>query len=354
MPGICVEPLVNMNVTTYRVFPCCNSYFDYNTEFLKTIGVPTVIVGKAWNSPAWVAFRQRIRSGDYSMCTHCPRYIHQSDAFKEPDVIGQLYGQEVYDFVTGKRDDIESPYNVILSFDSTCNLVCPTCRNKPIKTSPSLLKRWLDSSMPYIKNAKHVIIAGDGEVCMSKYYQQVLDEIPIETKVTLMTNGTLLNEHFWNAHPGLLDHIYSVNVSCDGTTADIFEQTRVNGKFDIFMDNMAKMVELKHQYGFRTSLRYTISTRNIDDYRNVPQFARQLEFDILDMERAIKWERYNDGELYYSKNIITDESMIAAIDAELDSIILEYNAPYNERLAGTSTVATDILTTGTTALGSTT
>lgn len=320
----CHEPLVNLNITSNLMFPCCESYVSFK-EF-KPYKIPSVIADTAWNSLQWKKFRKMIASGDHSLCHNCPLYMRRETLFKTAEQLKEQYGDAVYDFVTGKADNIPAPHTVLLSYDSTCNLACPTCRPGTFKQNPSLVAIYnLKAALP-LSTARHVVIAGDGEVCMSKHYLNDLARVPADATITLMSNGTLLNENFWGrlAELGAMHRVVQVNISCDGTRKPVFEATRRNGVFETFMENMHTLMEMKTQVGFRTKMRYTVNTVNLGDYHNVPEFARQLGFDEIDISLAVVWERLVGNSVYLSENIITDDTTLAAVRTHADKMLAEY------------------------------
>lgn len=322
----CIYPLLVFNVTPNFVVPCCYSYMQ--PKFRSEMVVDITKCGTAWNSDKWIEFRKRIAAQDYSMCTACSLYINKDTEFYDENRLRAEY-PDYADTVLkmlGGEGDVVSPDTVILSFDPTCNLACPTCRgfvyHEPNDTHLSAI---VESVSGILNSAKHIVIAGDGELCMSKHYIDILQNRTGSAKLTIMSNGTLLTESFLNRIPDdVKQRIEKVNISCDGTTKQVYEATRRNGVFENFIANMESLMSLRDQYGFATKLLYTISTLNANDYLNLPAFARQLKFDKIGMTVANKWYRMFNNQRYVSANLITDDDQKAKIEKYINLLNKSY------------------------------
>jgi sulfatase maturation enzyme AslB (radical SAM superfamily) len=290
----CIYPLTTLNITAPVLTPCCFSMMrQEDRQYLTAMtGMPFEMV---WNSAVWKWWRERIASDDYSGCSMCT----QTDSMVTEEELRAKYpdiADEVMKFKNGDHSQLKHPSTMVLSFDYTCNLRCTTCR-----PSDRPLHRWdiphlIDLVMEYMSHVKRIVIAGDGEVAVSPLYRKILSSVGPDTKITLMSNGTLLDMDFWGSvGENVLRQIDRVHISCDGTTKEVYESIRLNGLFDKWMENMAVLMSLAEQYGWTTKMMYTVSKGNYADFRNVGQFARRIGFDELFVGIAAPWSRAAEG-----------------------------------------------------------
>ena len=96
-----------------------------------------------WNSELATELRKSVLDGSYSMCSHtiCPSLnllknseeIHKTHTIPGPGVNFMSREYFKYTFGINKVDELAKfdklPSRLTLSFDQSCNLKCPSCRN---------------------------------------------------------------------------------------------------------------------------------------------------------------------------------------------------------------------------------
>ena len=299
----CIYPLTTLNVTVPQITPCCSSMLRDEVHALVSYEYRTPLV-LVWNSDTWKWWRDKIASDNYEFCDKCSQ---KSDFVTEDELraIDPAVAEEVIRFRNGDRTALASPSTMVLSFDHSCNLRCVTCRPSDKPLSKWHLDMLSDSVLSYVRKMKRVVIAGDGEVAVSPIYRKVLSAVDGDTKITLMSNGTLLGMDFWGSlDERVLRHIDRVHISCDGTTKDVYESIRLHGSFDRWLDHMAVLMGLKAQYGWTTKLMYTVSKDNYADFRNVGEFAHRIGFDELYIGVAAPWCRPTDDGIWMTDKVL--------------------------------------------------
>jgi hypothetical protein len=101
----------------------------------------------------------------------------------------------------------------------------------------------LRSFIPHLKEARF----NGGEPFLIKIYYDIWDmilEINPEIKVTIATNGTVLNNKVKNY---LNRGNFHLNISMDGFSKNIYESTRLNGDFDKLIQNFQWFRDYCHQ-----------------------------------------------------------------------------------------------------------
>ena len=324
MDKSCILPLTTLNLTTGGILPCCASHLP--TYFSGIVLVNPKDAKDAWNNPEWKRFRKRIANDDYGVCHSCPIYKQKTESWATADEIAVKY-PEVGKFKKGELDDV-NPSTLIVSFDERCNLHCLTCRPYTFgkdKTIPSMV----DAAREYAKTASKIVIAGDGEIAVSPYYKELLTSYEGKAEITIMTNGTLVNEKFWASIPErvLKENIKAVHVSGDGTTKELFESIRRGADFDKWASNTKLLNEMRLSYGWHTKLIYTVNKRNIDDMHNVTGFAKWLGFRSIHLQPVTEFRRliYGDEFWYTHHEIMFSQEELADVTDRIKEINESYN-----------------------------
>ena len=117
--------------------------------------------------------------------------------------------------------------------------------------------------------------------------------------ISLTTNGNLLTKDqlLLSAEKGLNELTLSVH----GLTRKTYESMMVNGKFDLFLDLLSYIPEVKAAYpGFKLRLNYTVNKDNIDELIKLWDVFGDL-IDILQMRpvQKIGETEYNDFDLSF-------------------------------------------------------
>lgn len=327
----CIYPLTTLNMTAPELVPCCMSSLDESIRSML-IADPADDMGKVWNSVWWTWWRGKIADDDYELCGRCGQkadWVTEDELFAEyPDMAGAIM-----EYRKGNRSALQYPHTLILSYDHTCNLRCTTCRPADGSIRREEIGKIHANVMNNLNKVSRIIIAGDGEVAMSKYYREVLENIRKPVKITVMSNGTRLNMDFWaSLPPGTIECIDRIHISCDGTTKEIYEAIRLNGNFDDWCANMELLRDMKMARNWHTKLMYTVSKVNYGnfregDFRKVPEFARKYGFDEIFINPAAKWNRPIAASAYWETDQALPEPQIRMVNIAAERIMAEYNAP---------------------------
>ena len=149
------------------------------------------------------------------------------------------------------------PSQVMVDITEVCNLGCIHCAHPAFKLSkiyqknmldPALNKKMVDEVYEYGKGlTKYIRYTSNGEPLVHpKSYEMILYAVNNSgTKVTLTTNGTLLNE---KRMMKLLDTgLHMIDVSIDAFYNETYKKVRVGGDLDITKKNVLKLIQLRSQ-----------------------------------------------------------------------------------------------------------
>ncbi len=319
----CIYPLTTLNLTWPKLYPCCSSSLSLVQRLTLEID-PTTVLDEVWNDQRWARWRQRIASDDYVSCVHC----QQKADFVTESELKERYPEIAEDIIAyrkGAYERLPYPHTLILSFDTTCNLSCVTCRPRGIQLMAADTDAITANLSDYITHAKRVVIAGEGEVAISPSYRRILNGLTDGQKITIMSNGTRLNEEFWGSLPqAVIDNIDRVHISCDGTTKQVYESIRLGGNFDTWLDNMDLLHKMKSSNHWTTKMMYTVSKSNYEEMRSVPTFARTIGFDELYMAPAAQWSRKLKDSSVWITEAQLDERKLKIANIVCESLMKEY------------------------------
>ena len=173
-----------------------------------------------------------------------------------------LENEHIYSFNGYLKESF--PSQVMMDIAEVCNLGCIHCAHPKFKKSDHYAKSMLDPELNR-KMVDEVATHGQG---LTKYIRYTSNGEPLvhpksyeminyavdhsKTKVTLTTNGTLLNEKKMNR---LLDSgIHMIDVSLDAFTNETYKIIRVGGDLVITKKNVLRMQELIQINNYNTKL----------------------------------------------------------------------------------------------------
>ena len=282
----CPRPFEFLEIDHYLCgYPCCADWLPTSGGSLEKMDLM-----KLWNSPTIQKIRKSILDGSFEYCNHerCPHL--QTDTLPNKDQASP----ELKSIVENEQTCLESlPREIALSYDYTCNLSCPSCRKEKIalRDGSDYEKRllltqqficFLESYSP--DNPCRLLITGSGDPIASSLFFYLLTHLdPAKcptVRITLHTNGTLLNPTTWQrlqrVHP-LIDHL---SISIDAATKETYSKVRRGGSWTQLLKNLSFLCELRRQEELKgISFNFVVQK---DNYREIPAFiAMAKRYEVV-------------------------------------------------------------------------
>jgi hypothetical protein len=264
-----------------------------------------------YNGSNALAARRSVLDGSFRYCDHYKcRHISCDELPTKADLAGENAAKEYRlpggDFVgvntkravnTGQFV-FETPSLVLLAFDKSCNLSCPSCRTHLIteKIELQLTKETLieESIVPLLKRSESLNLNAAGEIFISRPLRRLLSRLNSKDfpnlKIDMITNGTLFNKKEWEKFPGIHDMVRSIRVSTDGATRQTFEKLRRGAFWEPFVENMRFLGELR-QSGAFDILKFSFTYQK-DNFREMPLFVDWTQ--SIDPGRHVLFERLDN------------------------------------------------------------
>lgn len=248
----CTVPFKHIEIhSSGAVSACCHTWLPAWVGNLLEDSVDDVI-----NNGIRKEIQDKMREGDFVCCNdQCP----QLSSF--------LSGEKFYwDFAPlgefeKKLED--ATMHVGFSYDLSCNLQCPSCRDNlifwdyknPEDHDGQRIKKIHDKVKDLISvlvtQHKRVSlnITGSGDAFASPLYWDYLVElsqsdIPDNIVVNLKTNGVLMTRENLELIKPLWPYIGYIEVSVDAATEEVYKIVRKNGNFKKLQKNLASLDEL--------------------------------------------------------------------------------------------------------------
>jgi Predicted Fe-S oxidoreductases len=253
--------------------------------------------GQAWHSNIMKILRLSIINGTYSFCNEkkcelkrdCGRRIIDTDEMhyftsRSKEQMALIAQKDVlprdYIFHDSNYNIRENEYPdvVMFSYDRTCNLHCPSCRQEKYVADSrerEILKdfteRMVTEVLPYVDRIK---VAGDGEAFASSIYKNIIfnkktfGKIP---RIGILSNGTLLTPSTFDKIAENYESI-SVFISMDGCTKETAEKLRAGADFAKWKRNMLYLGQ-KREEGKIDFLAFNFVVQRAN-YLEMPEYVR--------------------------------------------------------------------------------
>lgn len=194
-----------------------------------------------WNSEKAQEVRQSILNGSFCHCIeeHCPEL--QNETLPRRDEVQNPEHRDIIDNNLTVLD--RGPRDIVLGYDMSCNLACPSCRTHLIMTAGKekhlsyKVQDW--ATAEHLKDARKMDITLSGDAFGSPVYHDFLREFDgsryPDLRITLCTNGLLFTEKNWN---GICNESVDVAyISVDAATPETYALNR-GGNFELLMENL--------------------------------------------------------------------------------------------------------------------
>lgn len=297
----CPHPFENFEI--YKdgsVFPCnC-------TQVPFPIGnAHTQTAEEIWKSPQARAIRESILDGSFRFCSpmtcwqrfDLPKRSEQPERFEQLKKIGV--------------DGAQMPKHLNLSYDLSCNLSCPSCRNAPIMATQgerAKLEAVRDRVvLPLLenKNAESVYITGSGDAFGSAHFRGILKQLCdpkfAHVDITLGTNGQLITPRLWDEFQPLHARFRDITISIDGATPETYERLRRGSTWDKLIRTMTVLEQARRAKVIRrVMVNMVVQQQNFIEMRPLLELCKGWAVDGIRFYRIRQWGNVVPGAFMHS------------------------------------------------------
>lgn len=284
----CTVPFKHIEIhTSGQVSACCHTWLP------KWVGnVLTETSEEIINNVTRLEIQDGMREGKFTYCNdQCPQL---SSFLTEENEYWDILNKVELDERLRK-----ATMNVGFSYDPSCNLQCPSCRDNLIYYDPfdpnDSKGRHIKEIHEKVKDLINILltqhpavslnITGSGDAFASPLYWDYLLElaknpVPNNLRLTLKTNGVLMTEQNLLEIEPLWKYITYIEVSVDAFTEETYKVVRKNGNFKKLKNNLSFLDEMIYQRRFPNL--YNWQTNFIvqrDNYKELKEFVKwQLQY----------------------------------------------------------------------------
>lgn len=299
----CSRPFDHVEVHVKgEVYACCPAWIkapigNFNENSLSEI----------WASPKAQELRNTILDGSYSQCMKdwCPdiqgnRLPRNSEVDSKWQPLIQGRAQVLY----------KIPTSILLSYDESCNLSCPSCRTTQVHFSrgtPQYFQamKYTDRILTELYENPEVPVelhlSGSGDPFASPVFLNLLESIDSDRlpnlTLRLKTNGILLNEKTFTRIQKAQKCIRAIMISIDAAQADTYAVVRRGGEWNRLLKNIEFMRSQRTASSFELIASFVVQQKN---YRETAEFARffiNLDFNEIQyllVDNFGSWENDQD------------------------------------------------------------
>jgi MoaA/NifB/PqqE/SkfB family radical SAM enzyme len=192
---------------------------------------------------------------------------------------------------------------VCLEIDNSCNLSCPSCRERMVfvndKDILAKLNAIADKVCQWIKSTDKIVTVEfcGGETFVSLVYTDLLLKLLTyhNARVVVRSNGLLIKTHV----PKIEDRIMnmSLSISIDASSKEVYEKVRRGGKWDTLLQNLEYVKQLTIKYpDLRVTSTFVVQQENINDIIPFVEFSKQYNLDphFSVLEDWGSWNNYEE------------------------------------------------------------
>lgn len=243
---------------------------------------------KAWKSTLAEEVRQSVWNGTFDYCSwSCPGLNELVDR-------------------PGALPKYKDPERISISFDLSCNLKCPSCREKVIiEKDPAILdkQQQLIDDLLTIQGKVIVDPCNNGDPLVSPasmYFLKKLAEGDMPNiKLNLSTNGTLIY-HYKDLISKLENRILGFSISIDAASKSVYEQVR-GGHWDDLMQGL----DWLSTKTVKRSSRFVVQQKNWQEIVPFVHMCQRLGFSSVHFQKLRDWGHWSDS--WWKENSLTKE-----------------------------------------------
>lgn len=298
---VCKLPFTHLTIHNNKEqYFCCKQWLDVPLDFEN-----------GWDGESANMVRESMMDGTFKYCssTNCP---HLSTLVN--------LGYVTNDGPIIKRQELNDkskngPKSLRFTFDSACNLACPSCRKDFIKNSEKITNESnniLENIYEkYGETVESVSLSGYGDPFYSHSMIKFLTEVdesklPKLKNIHLHTNALLWNKGNWEKIKNSHKYIRSAEISIDAASSETYRKVRKGGNWDSLIRNLEYINSIKQidsiivsfvlqkdnyheMYDFYVLMNQLLNKKNVTfQYHSIQDWG---VMDLVDYNEAKIWDK---------------------------------------------------------------
>jgi len=246
-----------------------------------------------WNSKNAVKMRMSIFDGSYKFCDENECEFLQDHKLRRNEEFREQFYKNV---ISKQLTKLETgAYTMEISYDKSCNLSCPYCRQEVFMSEENEIARLGKIHEKVfgdeLKGLRRVMVSGCGDPLASKIHRGFLMNFDSksysEVRIKLQTNGLLLTPEMWKIISRSHCAIDWVSISIDAATADTYRINR-GGNFDRLLKNLEFVSNLRKRKLIETfNINFVVQANNFREMKKFVELGKIYGCDYVVFQRIM-------------------------------------------------------------------
>lgn len=301
----CSKPFEWFEVTQLNgrggVYLCCPSWLDTTVGNIQQKSVDDI-----WNGEEAQEIRRSILDGSFRYCNYkrCAFLQTESGPVQK---IEDVTDRDLKAAVDGERTVLPyGPKKIICTYDQSCNLSCPSCREDVIvetEHEQKIVNIQDKLQSEALKDADYLHITGSGDPFGSPYFRKWLqtmnkEEMPKLKQLHLQTNAQLWTPRMWSTIPeNIREVITSTDIGIDAASPETYSINRRGGNFEQLLKNL-EFISTLRKNGPLKSLKISMVVQ-ANNFREMPDFVKlgyRFGVDHIYFSQLVNWGTFSEKE----------------------------------------------------------
>jgi MoaA/NifB/PqqE/SkfB family radical SAM enzyme len=193
------------------------------------------------------------------------------------------------------------PRIINLAYDRGCNLACSYCRTElfnPKSAGYDVEAIHKNLFLGGLQGVERLVIAGNGDVCASKLYMNLLKNFDVQRypnlRIKIQTNGLLFTRERWEKIAKCHSAIDWISVSIDAATKVTYRMNR-GADFSRVLKCLEFLSELRRNGEIRLFyINFVVQANNFREMKQFINLGEKYGCDLVEFQCIENWGTYSD------------------------------------------------------------
>lgn len=253
-----------------------------------------------WNSKKAQDIRGAILDGSFSYCLEKTCGLLQEKLLPKRNHITDVYHRDIIDRNLTVLP--KGPAEIVMNYDRSCNLVCPTCRVDKVtisgeqKKTAANVQNWATGE--HLKDAYRLHITGSGDALGSSLFHSFLRDFDTklfpQLRISLGTNAVLFTPHTWDR---ICNHVIDMVVaSCDAASPETYTLNR-GADFAVLVENLHFIGRLRTAGKLQHFvMNFVVQKNNYAEMREFVELGKSVNADVVMFQQLTNWGTFAEAE----------------------------------------------------------
>lgn len=301
-PYKCHRPFGYCDIIGDNVFLCCPDFLSVSAGSMKSESFMS-----CWDSYIARILRLSISNGTYVFCNK--QYCDLFDFDEKQDVSVNVNEEKFF-------PSLKYPKTLMVGIDYSCNLKCPSCREKLCvakgEERKEIDRQAEDLLQNVIPNVERLWMAGCGEVFFSPTYINMLkdERCKARKQISILSNGALFDEEKWR----FLRENYSsieIVISVDGICDETLERLRKGVNAKKLKRNLEFLGKMRKQNKIdKLYISCVLQADNVAEIYDLLKYSKNIGVDKVQFLKLKDNGIYTDRNKYNEMSIFDTEGRL--------------------------------------------